>query len=103
MKSHPLLKTIPVAMWTIAEIEEYTKRSFHAGCSGIFTKPVDPVQMEAQVAAMLEFYWWAWSYAFGEADQERGPLPAKLAPDDEKTRSARDASFISPFLHIVSV
>ena len=74
MKSHPLLKIIPVAMWTIAEIEDYAKRSFHAGCSGIFTKPVDPVQMEAQVAAMLEFYWWAWSYPSGEADQERGPL-----------------------------
>jgi len=64
MKSEPDLRILPVAMWTIAESSygDYAVRSFEMGCSGSFTKPVGSVQMETQVRAMLEFYWWAWPY-----------------------------------------
>ncbi len=48
MKSDPELRISAVAMWTIAEIEEYTTRSFEMGPSGIFTKPVDSQKMESQ-------------------------------------------------------
>ena len=64
MKAKPELRLLPVAMWTIADpsCRDYAERCFEMGCSGGFTKPADPVRMEVQVKAMLEFYWWAWSH-----------------------------------------
>ena len=70
MKADPELRLLPVAMWSIAvpECGDYAERVFTMGACGGFSKPVDPDRMEAQVRAMLEFYWWAWSHPRAQAE-----------------------------------
>jgi CheY-like chemotaxis protein len=59
MKGDPRFRAIPVVIWTIAEIEVYDARAYNWGACGIFTKPVDPVDVEAQVNAILTYFRWA--------------------------------------------
>ena len=62
MKADPSLRIIPVAVWSITERPEDVRRAIEGGCSGMFTKPCREDDREAQVSAILEFQWWAWSY-----------------------------------------
>ncbi|MFC2095538.1 response regulator [Candidatus Bipolaricaulota bacterium] len=80
MKSDPDLCFLPVAMWTVAQEDhgDYATRAFEMGCSGGFSKPVGSVRMQAQVKAMLEFYWWAWFY------------PCEVKRDAGRTRCAKN-------------
>ena len=64
MKSAPDLRTIPVAMWTIADpaYADYAARSFEMGCSCGFSKPHAIQDMQSQVRTMLEYHYHSWRY-----------------------------------------
>jgi CheY-like chemotaxis protein len=62
MKADPKLRIVPVAVWSITEREEDVTRAILGGCSGMFTKPVVAEEAEAQIRAILEYHWWAWSH-----------------------------------------
>ncbi len=79
MKEDPGLRIIPVAIWTVATIEEYNRQAYEMGAAGIFSKPIDLRDLEAQAAAILEFYWWAnpypWPAFDSECDRSRDTMP----------------------------
>lgn len=74
MKRAPALRAIPVVIWTIAEIDAYNTRAYDCGACGIFSKPVDPHEMDEQVNAILTYFRWA------------NPSPPPVASADQVSR-----------------
>ena len=64
MKADPALRLIPVAVWSTSARLEDIREAIEGGCSGMFTKPANRTDAEAQLGAMLEYYWRAWSYPY---------------------------------------
>jgi len=53
-KGHSDTRSIPVVVVTGYTSEESRAAAFHAGCDGFVTKPIDPVDLLAQVKRLCE-------------------------------------------------
>ncbi len=55
LRQNPLTAALPVIFVTASASEETRREALEAGGTGVLTKPIDPMRLAAQIAAILHF------------------------------------------------